>query len=218
MLSLSGDGLRFTTRNIIFLITTTIILGCLFGIYFDLNESIRNESLYLGLFISSSVMFGVFLSIILADSFMNRDLNIEKDSENERVTEMDKVNKRFPLGKNETPKTLIGRDKIYYNNSFEKIGNIWRTLLFVVIALFIFISCWVVYSKSKKKKDMSYIIAVSIASLALAVHISMLIYQFYEFTTLDKSTTIPNIVKYPKDKEFKNNIDSQVNNNKEFGY
>ena len=183
MISLSGDGLRATTRNIIFLITTAVILGCFFGVYFDLSKSVRDESLYLGLFITSCVLFGIFLIIVVVDSIMNRDLKIEKESENERLGEVKKVNERFPIGKNETPTTVIGRGKIYYNNSFEKIGNIWRTLLFAVIAITIFVSFVVTYLKhpTGKKNDVGYVVAITIASLAMAVHVGMLIYQFYEF-------------------------------------
>ena len=217
MLSLSGDGLRSTTRNIIFLITTAIILSCYYGIYFDLNNGVRNESLYLGLFITSSVMFGIFLIINIIDSVMGRDKKIEEESNNERYYEAKKIGIRFPRGSNELPATIIGRDKIYYNNSFEKIGNIWRTLLFMVFAIFIFISFVITYLKhpTNKKENAGYIIALTIASLAMAVHVGMLIYQLYEFSYLDKSESITNVIKHQKDKYFRQEI---KNNNNEFGY
>ena len=197
---MSGDGLRFTTRNIIFLITTLISFGALYGVYFELSEQTRNEPLYLSLFIVSTILFVLFLAIILYDALTNRDLKIERESSNERMEEMHTVNNRMPMGSGEYPQEIIGRDKKYYNNSFEKGGNVWRTLLIFLISVFIFVSFVVTYLRhSKSKRDgIAYIIAMTIAVLGLAVHVGLLGYQIHEIFSIDRTESIPSIKKYQK--------------------
>ena len=215
MLSLSGDGLRYTTRNIIFLVTTAVTLGCLYGVYFDLDENIRNEGLYLSLFIVSTVFFTGLLILILVDSFTNRDLKIEREGDQQRAQEMSKYGNRFPKSSEEVPSKIIGKDKIYYNNAFEKVGNVWRTLMFAVFALFIFASFVITYLKhpSDKREEVGYIIAITVASLAMASHVGLLLYQLVEYFKLDKTPSISNVNNYYKNPVFREELE-----NEDFGY
>lgn len=211
MLSLSGDNITSTTRNIIFLITTAIIFGCFLGLYFELQENVRNEALFLSLLIVSSIAFTVFLIIVVVDSIKNRDYQIANNKKIERDKEYEDLKNGLPRTSEEIPKTLVGRDKIYYNNSFETTGNLWRTIVFAVIALTVFSSTWITYTKhpSEKKNNAIFIIAVIIATLAMSSHVGLLIYQFYEFLKLNKKKTIPNISRYQTDREFQDNIKSK---------
>lgn len=212
MVSLSGDGLRATTRNIIFLSTTAIILGCFYGLYFELNKTVQKEPLYLSLVIVASVLFAIFFTIIIVDSFRNRDLKLEQGFENERNIEHNNLKGRLPLTSQELEKRAIGRDKIYYNNAFETTGNIWRTFVFALIAISIFTCVGITYAKhpSDKKDDLGYILALVIASLAMAVHVGFLIYQLYERSKIVKEDTITTITKSQRgDEETRKRIENE---------
>jgi uncharacterized membrane protein len=197
---MSGDGLRFTTRNIIFMVLTLISFGALYGVYFELSPQIRDEPLYLSFFILATILLVIFLTIILYDSFTNRDLKMDRESANERMEEIHTINERMPKGSYEYPQEIIGKDKKYHHNSFEKSGNLWRSLFIFVIALLTYVSFVITYLKhSKDKRDsIGYIIALSLASIALAAHVGLLGYQIYEVFNIDRAESIQSIKKYQK--------------------
>ena len=177
-----------------------ISFGGLYGLYFELSDQTRNEPLYLSLFIISTVLFVLFLAVIIHDAITNRDLKLESNSNSERMEEMHEIDGRMPVGSDEYPQELIGKDKKYYNNSFEKGGNLWRTSLFFLIAIFIFTSFMITYAgHSKAKKDsIAYIVAVSIAAVGMAAYIGLLGYQTREFFNIDRTESIPSIKKISK--------------------
>jgi len=217
MLHISGDDMRATTRNIVFLITTGIILGCMYGIYFELSSHVRNESLYLGLFIVSNLLFATYLGIILYDSFTDRDYKIEKKYDKSRGIEINNYHKENKHSN--IPTDELGKDKNYYNNAFEKNGNTWRTLLFAGIALIIYLSFIVVYTKQTNKKDNpGYIVAITIATLVMAFHIGMLIYQAVEVFKLDKTPTKNSVAIYLRKEEQRNKVHEKNIRDNEQGY
>jgi len=202
------DNLKNTTRNIIFLALTAIILACLFGVYFDLSVSLRNEPLYLSLFIISNVFFGGILILSLVDAFSYRDYKMDKESLIKKSEEFKRVNERFPKSSEEIPGKLVGKQHNYHHNAFEKGGNVWRTIVYAITAFFIFISFIITYLKqpADTRDNAGYIIAVVIASLALMSHLGMLIYQIVEVSKMDKTASVPNIMKYQR-----TNLESNYN-------
>ena len=197
---MSGDGLRFTTRNIIFLVLTLVSFGALYGVYFELPDQTRNEPLYLSFFIVATILLVIFLIIIFYDSFTNRDLKMDRESASERMEEMHTINERMPKGSYEYPQEMIGKDKKYYHNAFEKSGNLWRSLFIFVIALLTYVSFVIAYLKhSKAKRDsIGYIIAITLSTLAFSAHFGLLCYQIHEVFSIDRTESIPSIKNYQK--------------------
>jgi hypothetical protein len=195
-----SDKLKNTTRNLIFLALIAIILACLYGVYFDLSVSNRNEPVYLSLFIVSNLFFGGVLILSMVDSFRNRDLKMDNESFRKKKEEFRRINDRFPQGSKEIPGHLIGKEHDYHHNAFEKTGNVWRTVVYAVVALTIFTSFIITYLKipADIRDNAGYIIAVVVASLAMSSHLGMLIYQIYEVSKLDKTKSVPNIMKYQR--------------------
>jgi len=195
-----SDKLKNTTRNLIFLALIAVILACLFGVYFDLSVSNRNEPMYLSLFIISNIFFGGVLILSMVDSFGKRDKKMDRESFERKKEEFKRVNERFPAGSKEIPGELVGKEHDYHHNAFEKTGNVWRTVVYAVVALTIFTSFIITYLKqpSDIRDGAGYIVAVLIASLAMASHLGMLIYQIYEVSNMDKTESVPNIMKYQR--------------------
>ena len=85
----------------------------------------------------------------------------------------------------------------YYDNSFETKGDIWRTITVAIIALTIFTSFLVVYFKhtNEEKESASYIILILVASLAMLIHIIMLLFQLMHLYKINnvKSNSIKNL-------------------------
>jgi heme/copper-type cytochrome/quinol oxidase subunit 3 len=197
---LSGDGLRYTTRNLIFMFLTIIIIGSFYGIYLDLNIKNEDSPLYLSLFIVSCIVFFGSLILLIYDSLTDRDLKMEKDSSDKRKREMETINARMPASSGEIPTTIIGKNFNYFNNSFEKTGNIWRTLYILMSTVIIYTSFVITYMKHSKttRENPEYISAISLSSLAIAIHFIMLIYQLIEYSKLDKKSSIGEIRKFQK--------------------
>ena len=82
----------------------------------------------------------ISLIIVVVDSIKNRDYQVANSKKIERDKEYEDLKNGLPTTSEEIPKILVGRDKIYYNNSFETTGNLWRTIVFAVIAITIFSS------------------------------------------------------------------------------
>lgn len=197
---LSGDGLRYSIRNLIFTCLIIIIFGSLYGVYFDLNIQDRNNPLYLSFFIVSNLLFFSSLILLIVDSLSDRDLKMEKKSEKDRMKEMEKISERFPESSGEIPTQLVGKVHNYYNNAFEKNGNLWRTLLYLMVAIFVYVSFMITFFKhsSNTRNTPEYISSISLSSISLAIYLIMLIYQLYEFFKLDKKGSINEI------RDFKN--------------
>ena len=196
------DSLTPTYRNIIFLFTTTIIWGCLLYSWLELGDPVREESLYLSFFIVSTILFvGLFLLVII-DSFRNRDNKIKSDLEKERKNEIDKYNKSGLYNTTElaydNDENLFAHLK-YFGNSFETSGDLWRTILIAIIAITIFVSFWIIYSKhdNGKKDNASYIILASVVSLAMAGHVLILIFQLVHLNKVNKvkNNSLKNLAK-----------------------
>lgn len=199
---MSGDGLTFTKRNLIILVLTLVFFGALYGVYFELSPQTRDEPVYLSLFIISTILIVVFFGVVIHDSFTQRDTKMQKESDEARWREMKEINDRFPRGAGEYPAEMIGKDKKYHHNAFEKRGNIWRTLLFFVISLFSYISFMITYFRHSKSKRESpgYLVAVILATLAFLGHLGVLIYQLVEFFRIDRTPSIESIQKLQKRK------------------
>lgn len=197
---LSGDGLRYSIRNLFFTCLIIVIFGSLYGVYLDLNIQDRNNPLYLSFFIVSNLLFFGSLILLIVDSLSDRDLKMEKKSEKDRMKEMEKISERFPESSGEIPTQLVGKVHNYFNNAFEKNGNLWRTLLYLMVAIFVYVSFMITFFKhsSNTRNTPGYISSISLSSVSLSIYLIMLIYQLYEFSKLDKKGSVNEI------RDFKN--------------
>ena len=87
--------------------------------------------------------------------------------------------------------------------------------MFAVFALFIFASFVIIYLKhpSDKREEVGYIIAITIASLAMASHVGLLLFQLVEYFRLDKTPSMSNVDTYYKNPTFREEVE-----NEDFGY
>lgn len=195
---LSGDGLRYSIRNLFFTCLIIVIFGSLYGVYLDLNIQDRNNPLYLSFFIVSNLLFFSSLILLIVDSLSDRDLKMEKKSEKDRMKEMEKISERFPESSGEIPTQLVGKVHNYYNNAFEKNGNLWRTLLYLMVAIFVYVSFMITFFKhsNNTRNTSGYISSISLSSVSLAIYFGMLLYQLYEFFKLDKKGSVNEIRDY----------------------
>ena len=175
------DGLTPTVRNLVFLVTTATIYSCLLYSWLDLEKHVREEALYLSLFILGTLALATTLGLALYDSFTNRDIVKENDLENQRKEAVDNFKKsnRFTNEELENINNSVSTEKKYHGNSFDGGDEIWRTLLVAVLAITTFVSFVVIYDKHSKetKEEAGYIILISVATLAMAAHVLMLIFQ-----------------------------------------
>ena len=194
------DGLTPTFRNLVFLVTTGTIWACLLYNWLDLEKHVREESLYLSFFIVSTIFFSFLLGLILYDSWTNRDIKIKNIKKKIKENEINRFRNSSKFSANEL-EALQGKNLFshlnYYDNSFETKGDIWRTITVAIIALTIFTSFLVVYFKhtNEEKESASYIILILVASLAMLIHIIMLLFQLmhlYKINTV-KSNSIKNL-------------------------
>jgi predicted membrane channel-forming protein YqfA (hemolysin III family) len=197
---LSGDGLRYSIRNLFFTCLIIVIFGSLYGVYFDLNIQDRNNPLYLSFFIMSNLLFFSSLILLIVDSLSDRDLKMEKKAEKDRMKEMEKISERFPESSGEIPTQLVGKVHNYFNNAFEKNGNLWRTLLYLMVAIFVYVSFMITFFKhsNNTRNTPGYISSISLSNVSLAIYFGMLLYQLIEFSKLDKKGSVNEI------RDFKN--------------
>lgn len=184
----SNDGLTPTVRNIIFSITTTAIYGCLLYSWLDLEKNEREEALYLTFFILGTLAVTIILGLVLYDSFTNRDLvkeNLMTKDREKSVNENFKGTMMEELGDFKNRSFL---NKKYYPNSFHDFSELWRTLLIAVLAISTFIGFIVIYLKhpTSTRDNAGYIILVSVATIAMLVHVAILIFQLWERSNISK--------------------------------